>query len=92
MKLSKVTKAVAKISGRKYPALKEAMLRRHENYNATLDFIHQKEAEGTVFSIRPTMKEVSRTETDYHKLSRFYHHGYQQMKAAFPQLKAFMEE
>lgn len=92
MKLSKGTKAVAKMSGRKYPALANAMLRRHENYNATLDFIHEKEAEGTVFSIRPTMQEVSRTEKDYHKLSKFYHHGYQQMKAAYPALKAFMEE
>jgi len=92
MKLSKSTKMVARISGRKYPALEAAMLRRHENYNRTLDFIHEKEKEGTVLSIRPEMKEVSRTETDYHKLSKFYHHGYQQMKEAFPQLQAFMEE
>jgi len=92
MKLSRGTKLVAKISGRKYPALKAAMLQRHENYNATLDFIHQKEAEGTVLSIRPEMKEVSRTETDYHKLSKFYRHGYHAMKKAFPELQKFMEE
>ena len=92
MKLSKGTKIVAKFSGRKYPALKEAMLKRHINYNATLDFIHAKEAEGTVFSIRPEMQEVSRTETDYHKLSKFYHHGYQEMKKAYPRLQKFMSE
>ncbi len=92
MKLSKSTKLVAKMSGRKYPALKEAMLHRHENYNATLDFIHAKEAEGTVFSIRPEMQEVSRTETDYHKLMKFYHHGYQQMKKAYPALQKLMAE
>ena len=90
MKLSKSTKLVAKMSGRKYPALKEAMLRRHENYNATLTYIHQKEEEGTVLSIRPEMEEVSRTETDYHKLMKFYHHGYQQMKKAYPALQKFM--
>ena len=64
MKLSGSTKLVAKMSGRKYPALGEAIRKRHINYNATLDFIHEKEAEGRVFSIRPEMKEVSRTETD----------------------------
>lgn len=92
MKLSKSTKLVAKMSGRKYPALKEAILHRHENYNRTLDFIHAKEAEGTVLSIRPEMQEVSRTETDYHKLMKFYHHGYQQMKKSFSALQKFMEE
>ena len=92
MKLSGSTKLVAKMSGRKYPALGEAIRKRHINYNATLDYIHRKEAEGTVFSIRPTMQEVSRTETDYHKLMKFYHHGYQQMKQAFPALQKFMSE
>ena len=92
MQLSKGTKLIAKLSGRKYPALQEAMLQRHENYNATLDFIHEKEAEGTVLSIRPEMQEVSRTETDYHKLMKFYHHGYQQMKKAYPALQKFMSE
>jgi len=38
------------------------------------------------------MKEVSRTETDYHKLSKFYRHGYHAMKKAFPELQKFMEE
>lgn len=92
MKLSKSTKMVAKMSGRKYPALGEAIRKRHINYNATLDFIHEKEAEGRVLSIRPEMKEVSRTETDYHKLMKFYHHGYQQMKKNFPALQKFMEK
>ena len=92
MKLSGSTKLVAKMSGRKYPALGEAIRKRHINYNATLDFIHEKEAEGRVFSIRPEMKEVSRTETDYHKLMKFYHQGYQQMKKAYPALQKFMSE
>ena len=92
MQLSKGTKLIAKLSGRKYPALQEAMLQRHKNYNAALDFIHEKEAEGTVLSIRPEMQEVSRTETDYHKLMKFYHHGYQQMKKAYPALQKFMSE
>ena len=92
MQLTKGTRLVAKSCGKKYPALEKAIRRRYLNYNATLDFIHQKEAEGTVLSIRPTMEEVSRTETDYHKLTRFYRHGYEQMQEAFPRLKAFLEE
>ena len=92
MKLSKGTKMAAKFSGRKYPALEKAMLNRHIRYNETLDFIHQKEAEGKVLSIRPVVQEVSRTEKDYHKLMKFYHHGYQQAKAAFPELQKFMSE
>ncbi|MDO4531263.1 MAG: patatin family protein [Bacillota bacterium] len=92
MKLSRSTRMVAKVSGRKYPALKEAILNRHLRYNETLDFIHQKEAEGVVLSVRPQIKEVSRTETDYHKLTQFYYHGYQQMKEAFPALQKLMTE
>lgn len=92
MKLTKSTKMVAKLSKKKYPALAEAMLHRHEMYQDTLRFIRQKEKEGKVFSLRPTMQEVRRTETDYHKLSQFYLHGYRQMEAAFPELKVFLEE
>lgn len=92
MKLTRGTRLVAKACRKQYPALADAMLERYKMYNKTLHFIHKKEAEGTVFSVRPTMQEVSRTETDYHKLSKFYHHGYQQMAEAFPALKAFMEE
>lgn len=92
MKLTKGTRLVAKSCRKKYPALADAILERYQNYNATLQYIHKKEAEGTVFSIRPTMEEVSRTEKDYHKLSKFYHHGYQQMQEAFPALQAFLKE
>lgn len=92
MKLSRATRAVAKMSGKTYPALAKAILHRHENYNATLDFIREMEGAGKVFSIRPAVKEVSRTEKDYHTLSKFYAHGYEQMEAAFPALKAFLEK
>ena len=50
------------------------------------------EAEGKVFSIRPEMQEVKRLEKDYHKLMKFYHHGYQQAEKAFPALQQFMTE
>lgn len=92
MKLSRGTKMVAKLCGKKYPALREALLHRYEKYNATLEYIRQQEEAGTVLSIRPEMKEVSRTETDYHTLMNFYRHGYTQAEKAFPALQAFLAE
>lgn len=90
MKLSKGTKFLARRNQKKYPAFAEAMLHRPEMYNETLDFIHQMEGEGKVFSIRPQMQEVKRLERNYHKLMKFYHHGYQQAEKAFADLQAFM--
>ena len=92
MKPSKSTKFLAKRNEKKYPKFAEAMLTRPERYNETLDFIHQMEAEGKVLSIRPEMQEVKRLEKDYHKLMKFYHHGYQQAKKVYPELMQFMSE
>lgn len=92
MKLSKGTKFLARRNRKKYPALAKAMLHRPQMYNDTLDFIHQMEEEGKVFSIRPVMPEVKRTERDYHKLMKFYHHGYRQAEKAFVDLQKFMTE
>ena len=65
---------------------------RPERYNATLDFIHEMEAAGRVFVIRPEQPEVKRLEKDYQKLSNFYRHGYTQAEKAFPALQAFLAE
>ncbi|MGN0135366.1 patatin-like phospholipase family protein [Anaerotignum sp.] len=92
MCLSKGTKLLARKNRKKYPAFAEAMLRRPQMYNETLDFIRQMEAEGKVFSIRPEMQEVKRLEREYHKLMQFYRHGYQQAEKNFAELQTFMEE
>lgn len=92
MKLSKGTKLLARRNRKKYPAFAKAMLRRPEVYNETLEFIRRMEEEGKVLSIRPEMPEVKRLERDYHKLMKFYRHGYQQAKNAFAALQAFMAE
>ena len=91
MKPSKSTKLIARMN-RNYPALVQAMYDRPKNYNRTLAYIHKQEAAGKVFSIRPEMQEVSRMEKDYHKLMKFYHHGYEQAKAMYPALQAFLKE
>ena len=91
MKPSKSTKLIARMN-RQYPALVQAMYARPKNYNRTLAYIHKQEEAGKVFSIRPEMQEVSRMEKDYHKLMKFYHHGYEQAKAMYPALQAFLKE
>lgn len=92
MKLSGGTKLLAKKNQKKYPAFAQAMLHRPEMYNDTLAWIHQLEAEGKVFSIRPEMQEVKRMERDYHKLMQFYHHGYTQAEKGWRALQAFLAE
>ena len=92
MQLSKGTKFLAKRNEKKYPAFAAAMRNRPERYNATLDFIHEMEAAGRVFVIRPEQPEVKRLEKDYQKLSNFYRHGYTQAEKAFPALQAFLAE
>ncbi len=92
MKLSGGTKLLAKKNQKKYPAFAQAMLHRPEMYNDTLAWIHQLEAEGKVFSIRPEMQEVKRMERDYHKLMQFYHHGYTQAEKGWKALQAFLAE
>ena len=91
MKPSKSTKFIAR-RNRQYPALVQAMYDRPKHYNRTLAYICKQEAAGKVFSIRPEMQEVSRMEKDYHKLMKFYHHGYQQAKAMYPALLEFLKE
>lgn len=92
MELSKGTKFLASRNEKKYPAFAAAMRNRPKVYNATLDLIHQLEAEGKVFVIRPEMQEVKRLEKDYRKLSQFYLHGYHQAEQAMPALREFLQD
>ena len=91
MKPSRSTKLIARMN-RQYPQLVKALYARPKNYNRTLAYIHKQEAVGKVFAIRPEMQEVKRMEKDYHKLMKFYHHGYEQAKAMYPALLAFLKE
>ena len=91
MKPSKSTKLIARMN-RQYPALVQALYTRPKKYNRTLVYIHKQEEAGKVFSIRPEMQEVGRMEKDYHKLMKFYHHGYEQAKRMYPALLAFLKE
>ncbi|MBE7010644.1 MAG: patatin family protein [Ruminococcaceae bacterium] len=67
---------VMKIVLRKYPALVEAMARRHEVYNETLAYIKEQEAAGKVFVIRPEEKlPIGHIERDPEMLQKVYELG-----------------
>ena len=75
---------------RKYPELLRAMRRRHLIYNRELDLVEKWEAEGRIFVLRPEMEEVGRLESDVEKLSAFYDHGYDLMKARMDEMMAYL--
>ena len=91
MKSERFTKLIAKLY-HKYPAVQTAILKRPLVYNKNLIAIRRLEAEGKVFVIRPEIQEVKRTEKDFYKLMRFYHHGYEQARHQLDTLRAFMAE
>lgn len=60
----------------RYPKLIEAMSRRHEVYNNTLEMINKLEQENKIFIIRPSVKlEVSRYTRDRETLEAAYEQG-----------------
>ena len=61
---------------RKFPKLVDAIVTRHEHYNATLDYIARREASGELLVIRPGEKlPIGRTEKDPDKLRQIYKIG-----------------
>ncbi len=67
---------LSKLALRKYPEMVNAMKRRHEIYNETLEYIEKREKEGDLLVIRP--KEalpVGRIEHDREKLRAAYEIG-----------------
>lgn len=69
------------------------MIRRHDVYNRTLEYLEQKEASGEVILFRPSDNHgVGRVERDARKLERLYQQGYEDAKKRHDDLKRFMEE
>lgn len=77
---------------KKYPNLVRTILNRHKVYNKILTYIEKWEEEGKVFVIRPMVRPVSRTERNFDSLTRFYEHGYEQMKLQFDDMKRYLEK
>ena len=78
---------------RKYPKLIEAMEHRHEIYNDTLEYIRKKEANGSLYVIRPPKKiDVGKVEHDRQKLLAAYKIGRETMKKQMWKLQEWLKE
>jgi len=75
-----------------YQGLVEALVRRYEIYNETLEYIDRLEQDGRVFVIRPEIPlPVSRMEKNRDKLDAVYDWGYRDAEQAYGRLLDWME-
>lgn len=73
---------------REYPGIVDAMVRRHQVYNDTLDYIDSLEAAGDAIVIRPSAPvSVSRMEKNPIKLQALFDLGYQDAQTASARIK-----
>ena len=79
-----------KLVYKKYPKLVRSMATRHEEYNATLDYIRRRERSGELLVIRPPKKlPIGRTENDPEKLRQVYEIGRQTAEARIAEIQAY---
>ena len=82
---------IIKLMYRKYPHLIEAMAKRHEVYNATMDYIEQQEAAGKILVLRPESPlPVSRVEKDPAKLRLAYEIGRKAAATKLNEIQQFL--
>ena len=80
-----------KLYYRKFPKLLEAIVTRHEQYNASLDHIAIREAAGELLVIRPLEKlPIGRTEKDPDVLRAVYAIGRRTAEARIREIEAFL--
>ncbi|MCH5197250.1 MAG: patatin family protein [Oscillospiraceae bacterium] len=80
-----------KLYGMKYPKIAEKMLKRHEQYNRSVEKLGQWENEGKAFVIRPSRTpEISRIEKDPDKLQSVYDLGINDSSAILKALKEYL--
>ncbi len=76
---------------RKYPALARSVARRHIVYNETIRYIEQKEAEGSLFVIRPPAPlNIGSVEHDPTELERVYQIGRKAAKYRMTELERYL--
>jgi predicted patatin/cPLA2 family phospholipase len=81
-----------KVALRKYPKLVEAMARRHEMYNETLDYIWNEEKKGNILVLCPDDNlPIKRTSHDKAELKQVYDMGRTVFDRKYEDIKAFLE-
>ena len=83
--------SLMKLSLRKYPKVIEAMERRHEVYNETLEYVAKREKEGAVLVIRPeSALPIKRLEKDPAVLKAVYDIGRTEAEKQIDKIKEFL--
>lgn len=76
---------------RKYPNVRDRLMKRHENYNMKVEQLKKLEAEGKVFVIRPTEPiKIGRMEKDPDKMQEVYELGLSDGQKYLEAMKAYM--
>jgi len=84
---------LSKVRYHKFPHLIHDLAIRHTRYNRTLDFLEKEQARGNVFVIRPkTPSKVGRLEKSRERLEELYQQGYEDAKACFDEMIAYLEK
>ena len=82
-----------KLRYRKYPQLLKAIVTRDQQYNASLEYIRHREAEGKLLVIRPPQKlPIERTEKDPEVLRQVYEIGRQVAESRMGEIRQFFRE
>ena len=77
---------------RRYPAITQAMARRHEMYNSQLDYVEREEQAGRIFVIAPEQDlPIGRVEMNIEKMNAVYNIGRETATALLPRLKEFLQ-
>lgn len=88
-----VRKWVFRLFMRRWPAIVEAMGRRHEMYNAQLDYVGNQVVAGNTFVIAPAEPlPIGRIEMNPEKMKRVYRMGREACRSALPELRRFLGE
>lgn len=78
---------------KKYPLLAEALIDRHNMYNAQRRYVEEQEKMGNIFVIRPARPlNCSSVEKDTNKLEVIYQLGYQQGKKNIDKIREFLAD
>ena len=88
---SRIVPLLCRLLLRKYPAIADALARRHEMYNAQIDYVLDQERKGNIFLIQPKVSTgISRIERNPEKLQQQYDLGAADAQALIPSLREFI--
>jgi len=77
----------------KYPKIAECMQRRHEMYNAQLQYIEEQAQQGNILTIYPDHPlDIGRIELNEPKLRAIYQHGREKGTAQLDEIKEFLRK